>query len=839
MRVLAHIHTFNDADIIDRTIEAVLRQTRPVDEILVVDNASTDGTLERPSLKNATVLRHPENLGTSGAVHRGIRFALEQDYDWIWVFDADSVPEPDALEKLLDLYAGLAPELAGRNRLSRLPALQCPGRACRGTAAYSPDTGLGVTAQHRRVRYYPCHFAIWSGCLYRLAAVRQIGLPNPDYMLDWGEGEYGYRVMKAGYKGFIHQKAVLHHNIRGHTSFTPVKVKFGPATFTVYEIAPIRCYYTCRNLLYFALYEFRERRLGLLRYYGVTRTFRPAALSAATEEPRKADPGLLSRDLARGYRQHRSAVLGPMRVLAHIHTFNDADIIDRPIEAVLRQTRPVDGVLIVDNASTDGTLERPSLKNATILRHRRIWGRAGPWYSGLRFAIEHDYDWIWVFDADSIPEPDALEKLLELYAGFPPTYKTRRPFSPACRAMSRTVCRYHGAVFTHTGSNRSRPTAGGALLPLSLHTLVWMPVPFGRGPPDRPAQSRLCARLGRIEYGYRVMKAGYKGFIHQDAILQHNIRGIPSLDPIEVKRGAATVTILRAPADPMLLYVPQHALFRALRFAENASGWSSRWSWTGQADGEFPGASAQSRRADPRVLSRHLARGYRERRGPVLRPMRVLAHIHTFNDADIIDRTIEAMLRQTRPVDEILVVDNASTDNTLEGRFSRMPPSCVTRKIWERAEPFTAVFGSRWSRATIGFGFSMPTASRNRMHWKSCSTSSPVGPKVCRTRGVSRLHHYNVQDGVEQHAGVFSRTRDRPRSARPEQRFYPCHVVIWSGCLYRLAAVRRIGLPNPDYMLDWGEGEYGYRVMRAGYKASSARMQCSTTTFGGTRASRR
>ena len=51
------------------------------------------------------------------------------------------------------------------------------------------------------------------------------------------------------------------------------------------------------------------------------------------------------------------------------------------------------------------------------------------------------------------------------------------------------------------------------------------------------------------------------------------------------------------------------------------------------------------------------------------RPVRVLAHIHTFNDADIIDRTIEALLRQSRPVDGILVVDNASSDATLDRRL--------------------------------------------------------------------------------------------------------------------------------------------------------------------------
>jgi GT2 family glycosyltransferase len=262
MRVLAHIHTFNDADIIDGTIEAVLRQTRPVDAILVVDNASTDGTLERPAVKHATVLRHSENLGTSGAVHSGFRFALEHDYDWIWLFDADSVPEPDALQKLLDLYAGW--HTGAQNETA---FLSCLHYDCRDG---KPDHGGLFTprgsAPSRPVpeaRHYLCHFTIWSGCLYRLAAVRQIGLPNPNYVLDGGEGEYAYRVMKAGYKAFIHQDSILHHNIRGHASIAPVEVKLGPAKLIFYEFPPIRCYYSCRNLLYFTLYDRAEGRLWM------------------------------------------------------------------------------------------------------------------------------------------------------------------------------------------------------------------------------------------------------------------------------------------------------------------------------------------------------------------------------------------------------------------------------------------------------------------------------------------------------------------------------------------------------------------------------------------------
>jgi GT2 family glycosyltransferase len=264
MRVLAHIHTYNDADIIDRTIESVLRQTRPVDGILVVDNASADGTLDRPSLRHVTILRHRENLGTSGSVITGMRFALEHNYDWIWVFDADSTPEPDALERMLEFYSGLPPESQDETAcLACLPYNQVDGLPLHGSLA----TRFGrvhIRPTPNR-RYYSFHVTIWSGSLYRLAAVRQIGLPNPDYVLDWGEYEYGYRVMKAGYKSYIHQDAIMRHNIRGNQSLQPFKLTLRPLIITFYEDPPIRCYYVCRNTLYFTLYDYEDRRFGLLR----------------------------------------------------------------------------------------------------------------------------------------------------------------------------------------------------------------------------------------------------------------------------------------------------------------------------------------------------------------------------------------------------------------------------------------------------------------------------------------------------------------------------------------------------------------------------------------------
>jgi glycosyltransferase involved in cell wall biosynthesis len=72
-------------------------------EILIVDNASTDGTAELAYPEIVTVVRNQLNLGISSAVKTGLEYARAHGYDWLWVLDADSRPRPDALELLTHL----------------------------------------------------------------------------------------------------------------------------------------------------------------------------------------------------------------------------------------------------------------------------------------------------------------------------------------------------------------------------------------------------------------------------------------------------------------------------------------------------------------------------------------------------------------------------------------------------------------------------------------------------------------------------------------------------------------------------------------------------------------
>lgn len=280
MRVLVHMHTMNDMDVIRGSVAAVMAQTRPVDGLLIVDNASSDGTPDVAFPPITMTIRNRVNLGTSGAVAQGLAYGLENGFDWVWTLDADSAPHPDALQILLEFHASLSPEAQRRTAwVASLPVNQHDGK---------PRHGLNFVPGHvveaprePGAQWYACDCTIWSGTLFRIAAVREIGLPSSDYVLDFGEAEYGYRCQQAGYGSYIHLSSIIDHDIGGTPSSAFLSRKFGPLRIPNLNVPPIRAYYIVRNNLYFWLHQYRgPRRLyvALLRLYKAAKLIANALL---------------------------------------------------------------------------------------------------------------------------------------------------------------------------------------------------------------------------------------------------------------------------------------------------------------------------------------------------------------------------------------------------------------------------------------------------------------------------------------------------------------------------------------------------------------------------------
>jgi len=237
---------YNGAKVLPRQIDALLGQARALQEIVVVDNASTDGTgaMLAQRYPQVTVLRMGKNEGAAGAWAKGLSYAaLEKGHDWVWSFDDDSVPSPNVLTTMLEGIGSLNGTQAEVGMVAPMPLH-------RETGIYYPpllwQNGFVKPSTERMQN--PLWFAdliILSGCLIRREVVREIGLPRADFFMDFFDFEYSLRTRSHGYKIAVIASAELHHEI-GNAR----KVWWGSRQRLWPGYAPWREYYYSRNIAY-------------------------------------------------------------------------------------------------------------------------------------------------------------------------------------------------------------------------------------------------------------------------------------------------------------------------------------------------------------------------------------------------------------------------------------------------------------------------------------------------------------------------------------------------------------------------------------------------------------
>ncbi|MGC9366536.1 MAG: polyprenol monophosphomannose synthase [bacterium] len=105
MKALVIIPTYNEIENIHRIISAVLKQ-HPSIEILIVDDNSPDGTgdeVEKMRADNSRIhlMRRPRKLGLGTAYVAGFKWALQQNFNYVFEMDADFSHDPNDLPRFL------------------------------------------------------------------------------------------------------------------------------------------------------------------------------------------------------------------------------------------------------------------------------------------------------------------------------------------------------------------------------------------------------------------------------------------------------------------------------------------------------------------------------------------------------------------------------------------------------------------------------------------------------------------------------------------------------------------------------------------------------------------
>ncbi len=89
-KIAAVVVTFNRLELLKQCVQSLRNQTLKLDEILIINNSSTDGTLEWLNQQNDLTILTQENSGSAGGQYTGIKTAYEKGYDWILCTDDDT-----------------------------------------------------------------------------------------------------------------------------------------------------------------------------------------------------------------------------------------------------------------------------------------------------------------------------------------------------------------------------------------------------------------------------------------------------------------------------------------------------------------------------------------------------------------------------------------------------------------------------------------------------------------------------------------------------------------------------------------------------------------------------
>lgn len=203
--VTAVVVTYNRLPLLRQCLAALRAQTVQGFTVLLVDNASDDGTADYiKALTMPGLIYHNtgENLGGAGGFARGLEEAVRLGCEAVWIMDDDTLPEPDALEKLLEADAASGDYGWLSSRALAPDGTDQPMNLQRKTM-YKDIDSFDAPA-------VPAVMASFVSLFLRTRTVQQFGLPIAEFFIWSDDWEYTRRISRAKPCWVIPASRVVH-----------------------------------------------------------------------------------------------------------------------------------------------------------------------------------------------------------------------------------------------------------------------------------------------------------------------------------------------------------------------------------------------------------------------------------------------------------------------------------------------------------------------------------------------------------------------------------------------------------------------------------------------------
>jgi GT2 family glycosyltransferase len=230
-KIAVVIVTFNRCDELVKTISAIQNQGILENDIIVINNNSTDTTknILDSNYKNIQSIHLNENIASAGGFSKGMQTAFEKGYDWVWLFNDDSRPVEGSLQSILvhlnsdKIQIGLL-KIANKDENNKAVLLYWNG-------VRKP---VSVDVSNEIVK---TDLITFDGCVISRKLIDKIGYCDPLYFMGTYEFDYCLKAKDAGFGIYTLPNGLIEDGKLGGKDGTP----------------PWRQYYNTRNHLWLAL----------------------------------------------------------------------------------------------------------------------------------------------------------------------------------------------------------------------------------------------------------------------------------------------------------------------------------------------------------------------------------------------------------------------------------------------------------------------------------------------------------------------------------------------------------------------------------------------------------
>lgn len=262
--VSAIVVNYNGKRFLRECIQSLIEQTYGNMEIIIVDNGSTDDSIDylNSNFKGLIIVKNPENLGFAGGVNSGIR---ESRGSFILTLNNDAWADCHCVEHLLS-------EMMSENRIGMCAAKMLfpdnrinSAGICISRSGAAWDRGMFEVDEgqydRREEIFGPCAGA----ALYRCSMFKEIGLFDEDFFLYMEDVDLAFRAHLAGWKCMFVPDAVVYHHHGGTAGF----------------MSDLTIYYGNRNILWWPVKNYPAsilissvpwiigRTMGVIPYYAL------------------------------------------------------------------------------------------------------------------------------------------------------------------------------------------------------------------------------------------------------------------------------------------------------------------------------------------------------------------------------------------------------------------------------------------------------------------------------------------------------------------------------------------------------------------------------------------